>query len=168
MSRTESPFHPLGIIPWRWPVGFFLRRSDRGRVSIQLVGDWWCFGTESPFAPYALKGAVRAANMKPQGWERSIGASSLPGLQGRSATGQNGQAAANKEVSAVWSEGWMSENISGVPAGRSVFHLTSPFIGLTENCPISQPPPPAPAVRIPETRSPTVDRRDFRRAWRKN
>jgi hypothetical protein len=29
----------------------------------------------------------------------------------------------------VWSEGWMSENISGVPAGRSVFHLTSPFIG---------------------------------------
>ena len=29
--------------------------------------------------------------------------------------------------------GWMSENISGVPAGRSVFHLTSPFIGLTED-----------------------------------
>jgi hypothetical protein len=24
----------------------------------------------------------------------------------------------------------MPENISGVPAGRSVFHLTSPFIGL--------------------------------------
>jgi hypothetical protein len=26
--------------------------------------------------------------------------------------------------------GWMPENISGVPAGRSVFHVTSPFIGL--------------------------------------
>jgi hypothetical protein len=30
----------------------------------------------------------------------------------------------------VWSGGWMPENISGVPAGKSVFHLTSPFIGL--------------------------------------
>jgi hypothetical protein len=30
----------------------------------------------------------------------------------------------------------MPETYSGVPAGRSVFHLTSPFIfrGLTENC----------------------------------
>jgi len=27
----------------------------------------------------------------------------------------------------------MPENISGVPAGRSVFHLTSPFIGLLDN-----------------------------------
>src|ERR1039457_961770 len=27
----------------------------------------------------------------------------------------------------------MPENISGVPAGRSVFHLTSPFIGLLGN-----------------------------------
>src|SRR5260370_39531858 len=53
---------------------------------------------------------------------------------GRSATGQNGQPAAKKDVSAMWSGGWMSENISGVPAGRSVFHLTSPFIGLTKNC----------------------------------
>src|SRR5580692_2270757 len=51
------------------------------------------------------------------------------GLQGRSATGLNGQAA-KEEVSALWREGWMPENISGVPAGRSVFHLTSPFIGL--------------------------------------
>jgi hypothetical protein len=73
------------------------------------------------------------SDMKPQRG-RSIEGPSLRGLWGRSATGQNGQAAANKEVSAVWSEGWMSKNISGVPAGRSVFHLTSPFIGLTENC----------------------------------
>src|SRR6202171_360262 len=72
------------------------------------------------------------SDMKPQRG-RSIEGPSLRGLWGRSATGQNGQAAANKEVSAVWSEGWMSKNISGVPAGRSVFHLTSPFIGLTEN-----------------------------------
>ena len=27
----------------------------------------------------------------------------------------------------------MPENISGVPAGRSVFHLTSPFIGLLDS-----------------------------------
>ena len=73
------------------------------------------------------------SDMNPQRG-RSIDGPSLRGLWGRSATGQNGQAAANKEVSAVWSEGWMSENISGVPAGRSVFHLTFPFIGLTENC----------------------------------
>src|SRR6266581_413767 len=30
--------------------------------------------------------------------------------------------------------GWMPENISGVPAGGSVFHLTSPFIGLLNTC----------------------------------
>jgi len=69
------------------------------------------------------------SDMNPQRG-RSIDGPSLRGLWGRSATGQNGQAVANKEVSAVWSEGWMSENISGVPAGRSVFHLTSPLIGL--------------------------------------
>ena len=69
------------------------------------------------------------ANMKPQGG-RSIEAPSLRGLWGRSATGLNGRAAAKKEVSAVWSGGWMPENISGVLAGRSVFHLTSPLIGL--------------------------------------
>ena len=56
-------------------------------------------------------------------------APSLRGLQGRSATGLNGQAA-KEEVSALWRGGWMPENISGVPAGRSVFHLTSPLIGL--------------------------------------
>jgi hypothetical protein len=76
------------------------------------------------------------SDMKPQRG-RSIDGRSLRGLWGRSATGQNGQAVANKEVSAVWSEGWMSENISGVPAGRSVFHLTSPFIGLTDQRSIS-------------------------------
>jgi len=29
----------LGDHPWRWQSGFFLRRSGRGRVSIQKVGD---------------------------------------------------------------------------------------------------------------------------------
>ena len=67
-------------------------------------------------------------NMKPKGGA-SIEAPSLRGLQGRSATGLNGQAAKD-EVSAVWQGGWMPENISGPPAGRSVFHLTSPLIGL--------------------------------------
>src|ERR1700738_2624983 len=66
-------------------------------------------------------------DMKPKGGA-SIEAPSLRGLQGRSATGLNGQAA-KEEVSALWRGGWMPENISGVPAGRSVFHLTSPLIG---------------------------------------
>src|SRR5260370_41836 len=68
-------------------------------------------------------------NMKPPQEGRNTGAPSLRGLQGRSATGLNGQAA-KEEVSALWRGGWMPENISGVPAGRSVFHLTSPLIGL--------------------------------------
>src|ERR1700686_5397146 len=34
--------------------------------------------------------------------------------------------AAKEEVSALWRGGWMPKNISGVPAGESVFHLTSP------------------------------------------
>jgi hypothetical protein len=41
------------------------------------------------------------ANMKRLGWERIIEASSPRGLQGRSATGQNGQAA-KVEMSAIW------------------------------------------------------------------
>src|ERR1035437_82561 len=73
-------------------------------------------------------------NMKPPQEGRNTGAPSLRGLQGRSATGLNGQAAKD-EVSAVVEGGWMPENISGVPAGRSVFHLTSPFIGLLGNLP---------------------------------
>jgi hypothetical protein len=68
-------------------------------------------------------------NMKPPQEGRNTGAPSLRGLQGRSATGLNGQAA-KEEVSALWRGGWMPEDISGVPAGRSVFHLTSPLIGL--------------------------------------
>src|ERR1700733_9082782 len=66
--------------------------------------------------------------MKPPQEGRNTGAPWLRGLQGRSATGLNVQAA-KEEVSVLW--GWMPENISGVPAGRSVFHLTSPLIGLS-------------------------------------
>ena len=72
-------------------------------------------------------GAV-TTNMKPPQEGRNTGAPWLRGLQGRSATGLNVQAA-KEEVSVLW--GWMPENISGVPAGRSVFHLTSPLIGLS-------------------------------------
>jgi len=61
------------------------------------------------------------ANMKRLGWERIIEASSPRGLQG-SATGQNGQAA-KEEMSAIWRGAGCRKNISGVPAGRSVFHL---------------------------------------------
>src|ERR1039458_9286320 len=71
---------------------------------------------------------MTANNMKPQG-RRRTGPPSLRGLQGRSATGQNGQAA-KEELSAIWGAGCRKNN-SGVPAGRSVFHLTSPFIGLS-------------------------------------
>jgi hypothetical protein len=73
-------------------------------------------------------GAVMT-NMKPPQEGRNTRAPSLRGLQGRSATGLNGQAA-KEEVSALWRGGWMPENIPAVPAGRCVFHLTSPFIGL--------------------------------------
>ena len=69
-------------------------------------------------------------NMKPPQGGRNTGAPSLCGLEGRSATELNGQAAKGRGVSSV-TGGWMPENISGVPAGRSVFHLTSPLIGLS-------------------------------------
>src|ERR1700675_1240853 len=69
------------------------------------------------------------ANMKRLGWERIIEASSPRGLQGRSATAQNGQAA-KEEMSAIWRGAGCRKNISGCPAGGRVFHLTSPLIGL--------------------------------------
>jgi hypothetical protein len=80
-------------------------------------------------------GFTAIANMKPPQEGRTTQAPSLRGLQGRSATGLNGRAA-KEEVSALWRGGWMPDNISGVPAGRSIFHrrsifhLTSPLIGL--------------------------------------
>src|ERR1035438_4293375 len=68
--------------------------------------------------------------MKPQRG-RSIAGPSLRGLWSHSATGHNGQAA-KEEVSARWRGAGCRKIISGVPAGRSVFHLTSPFIGLID------------------------------------
>jgi len=59
-------------------------------------------------------------NMNPPPEARNTGAPSLRGLQGRSATGLNGQAAKD-EVSAVRQGGWMPENISGVPAREKCF-----------------------------------------------
>src|SRR5580700_8935528 len=59
---------------------------------------------------------------------RIIAGPSLRGSMGRSAAGHNGRVAKEK-TSAVWQGGWMPENISGVPAGGSVFLLTSPLIG---------------------------------------
>ena len=63
------------------------------------------------------------ANMKPLGWGRSIRASSLRGLQSRSATGQNGQAAKEKMS---WRAG-CSENISGFRLREKCFLLDIPF-----------------------------------------
>src|ERR1035437_1025052 len=78
---------------------------------------------------------MTANNMKPQGRRRRrrrrTGTPSLRGLQGRSATGRDGQAA-KEELSAIWGAG-CRKIISGVPAGKSVFHLTSPFIGLSHH-----------------------------------
>ena len=74
------------------------------------------------------EGAVMSANMKRQGG-RSIQGPLLRGLAGRSATEQNDQAAADE----MWLLGpgaGCRKNIPAVPAGRSVFHLTSPLIGL--------------------------------------
>src|SRR5713226_5559839 len=74
-------------------------------------------------------GAVMTANMKRLGWEGSIGASSLRGLQGRSATNQNGQAAEEKkERTSCGLDAARTFLASG--SGRSVFRLTSPYIGL--------------------------------------
>src|SRR5215469_9271943 len=75
------------------------------------------------------EGAVIAGNMKRRQGGKSIQGPLFRGLAGRSATGRNDQAAAE--------EMWLRElgagcrkNIPAVPAGRSVFHLTSPLIGL--------------------------------------
>jgi hypothetical protein len=65
-------------------------------------------------------------NLKPQGG-RGFAVSLLHGFATRSATVRQ---AAKKEMALRGARGWMSENISGVPAGRSVSHLTSPYIGL--------------------------------------
>src|SRR5467141_3590615 len=74
-------------------------------------------------------GAVMTANMKRLGWERSIEASSLRGLQGRSATNQNGQAAEEKKTKG---RGGLdaAKTFLASGSGRSVFRLTSPCIGL--------------------------------------
>src|SRR5208337_2144390 len=64
--------------------------------------------------------------MKPQRGS-GIAGPSLGGLWGRSATGDNGQAA--KERSCRYGDGAeCRKNISGVPTGEVFFHLTS-FIG---------------------------------------
>ena len=160
MSVSDQESVPsLGNHPWRWQSGFFLRRSGRGRVSSQKLGDLCASAPSLQADPMPLRmtqqscrprvsdrtmvgnSATRLAcefqrterrrhdeHETPTGRGRNMQAPSLRGLRGRSATGLNGQAA-KEEVSALWRGGWMPENISGVPAGRSVFHLTSPLIG---------------------------------------
>src|ERR1700676_3308746 len=93
------------------------------------IGPWLATLQPGQLVSFREPNGAVMTNMKPPQEGRNTGAPSLRGLQGRSATGLNGQAA-KEEVSALWRGGWMPENISGVPAGRSVFHLTSPLIGL--------------------------------------
>src|ERR1700731_411843 len=64
--------------------------------------------------------------MKQLGWERSIRASSLRGLQGRSATNQNGQAAKEKKEK-ISDGGRCSENISGFRLREKCFSLDIPL-----------------------------------------
>jgi len=146
--------------PGWWPVGFFLRRSGPGRVSSEKLGDLCAAAPSlhaDPMPPgmtqescrprvsdrtmvgnsatrlacefQRTEGAVISANMKRRQGGKSIQGPLFRGLAGRSATGRNDQAAAQ--------EMWLRElgagcrkNILAVPAGRSVFHLTSPLIGL--------------------------------------
>jgi hypothetical protein len=74
-------------------------------------------------------GAVMTANMKRLGWEGSIGASSPRGLQGCSATDQNGQAAEGKKEKMSYGLD-AAKTFMASGSGRSVFCLTSPYIGL--------------------------------------
>ncbi len=76
-------------------------------------------------------GAVVKANMKRLGWERIIEASSPRGLQGRSATNQNGQAA-NEEMSAIWREGWMPEKYFWRSGREKCFSLDIPSYRTSE------------------------------------
>jgi hypothetical protein len=75
-------------------------------------------------------GAVMKANMKRLRWERSIAASSLRGLQSRSATNQNDQAAEEKKTRG---RGGLdaAKTILASSSGVSVFRLTSPLQKLS-------------------------------------
>jgi hypothetical protein len=149
--------------PWRWPVGFLLRRSGRERVSTRKLGDLCASApslqdypmpsrmTQESYRPGVSDRTMvgnsattlacecqkterrrHEANMKLLGWKRRIGASSLRGLQGRSATNQNGQAAeGKKERTSCGLDPAKTFLASG--SGRSIFRLTSPYIGLPCN-----------------------------------
>jgi hypothetical protein len=77
-----------------------------------------CLGVLASADQDGTDGAVMTANMKLLGWERSIGASSLRGLQG-SATGQSGQAAKGKKKERR--AGWMPRKQFWLPAQGEVF-----------------------------------------------
>ena len=66
------------------------------------------------------------ANMKRLGWERSIAAPSLRGLQGRSAMNQNGQAAEEKKDKRSWWAG-CSQSSSGFQLRGKYFSLDIPL-----------------------------------------
>ena len=88
----------------------------------------------NPQAVIEPNSAVMTANMKLLGWGRSIRASSLRGLQGRSATGQNSQAPKEKMS---WRAG-CRENTSGFQLMEKCFSLDIPFIrtsGLPNDLP---------------------------------
>src|SRR6202030_392613 len=76
-------------------------------------------------------GAVMKANMKRLGWERSIAAPSLRGLQGRSAMNQNGQAAEEKKDKRSWWAG-CSQSSSGFQLRGKYFSLDIPLYRTSE------------------------------------
>jgi hypothetical protein len=88
---------------------------------------------EALLPPVRMAAALRdfiPGNMRLPGWGRSIGASSLRGLQGRSATGQIGQAAKEKEKM-LWRAG-CSENTSGFRLREKCFSPDIPFDRTSE------------------------------------
>src|SRR6266446_7992167 len=74
------------------------------------------------------------ANMKQLGWERSIAASSLRGLQGRSAMNQNGQAAEGKKDKRSWWAG-CSQSSSGFQLKEKCFSLDIPLYRTSDGVP---------------------------------
>jgi len=149
--------------PGWWPIGFFLRRSGRGRVSNEKLGDL-CAAAPSlhadPMPPrmtqescrprvsdgtmvgnsathlacefQRTEGAVMSANMKRQGG-KSIQGPLLRGLAGRSAAGQNDQAAA-EEMWLLGLGGWMSKKYSCRSGEEKCFSLDIPFNRTSRSC----------------------------------
>ncbi len=114
---------------------FFLRRSGRGRVSSQKLGDL-CASAPSLQAD-SMPPRMTQESCRPRVSDRTMvgnsattSACEFQRTEWRHHAAEHETTGRKRHRSAAYLGGWMSENISGGPAGRSVFQLTSPFIGL--------------------------------------